>query len=407
MDSTAHPTTLAGARGGASASLRVEEFRGKAGFAAIRGEWARVLDTLDSPRFFQRWEWYASYLEALEPDDRSVHFLVMYRGAGPVAIFPLKLVTWRVAGLRLARLQFPRGPHMALADFLYARTDANAELICRLVEHLRTTRHLRWDALFLAELLEDSAALFSLQRQPPKLLVLEPRGGCDYLPCESFAETEQRLSKNFRANLRKARNRLQQLDEVEFVCAQRREDLDRAFDEFLRVEASGWKGASGTASAIALDDRLVSFYRSLIRNFSSTESCEINLLKTGERGIAAQFCLLSGDTSYVLKIGYDERYAKLSPGSLLREHQLKRYAAAGRVRTVNLVTDAAWHVDWRPRAHRVFRAYVFNTSVRGRAMFAAWRFARLRRSVRDRVAGATRSVGRVRTAGAGPTGQPE
>ncbi len=77
-----------------------------------------------------------------------------------------------------------------------------------------------------------------------------PQAGWGVVDCSRpFDETFSALSKNFRGNLRKARNKLAKLEGVEFVSARGPEELASALEVFLDVEASGWKGASGTGTA--------------------------------------------------------------------------------------------------------------------------------------------------------------
>ena len=155
------------------------------------------------------------------------------------------------------------------------------------------------------------------------------------------------------------------MDRVEFISARSRPEIDRALDEFLAVEASGWKGAAGERGAINLDGRILSFYQSLTNNFSRIGACEINLLRAEGRCIAGQFCLVTGDTSYILKIGYDEDYAQVAPGNMLLEHIIQRYLREGAIKYVNLVTDTPWHSCWKPSSYAVSRAWVFNTTSAG------------------------------------------
>lgn len=160
---------------------------------------------------------------------------------------------------------------------------------------------------------------------------------------------------------------LSQESGVEFVTAFDTETLSPAFDEFVDVEASGWKGRIGTA--IQADRRLMGFYRSLIDGFTPTGGVRINLLRVGGRCIAGQFCLKVDRSLYNLKIGYREDFSRLSPGNMLLEHVLKREFAAGDVDAVNLITGASWQRHWRPQTRKRFTAYAFNHTLRGGMSF--------------------------------------
>jgi len=228
--------------------------------------------------------------------------------------------------------------------------------------------------VFFSNLLEGGCIQRALERSPIPRLISKARTRCNYIPCISFDELSNKFSKNFRGNLRKARNKLMNLSGVEYISVRRQPQLGQALNEFLEVEASGWKGAMGERTAIKLDVRLTNFYRSLCETFSPLGACEINLLKANGRCLAGQFCLVVGDTSYILKIGYDESYVHVAPGNMLLEYSLRRYWREGVVKYLNLVTDTPWHASWNPLSYTVSNAHVFNATPTGLAAFALLRF---------------------------------
>jgi CelD/BcsL family acetyltransferase involved in cellulose biosynthesis len=350
----------------------IEAFRGRAGLARIRDDWDRLARSLETRRFFHLPEWHESYLEALEPAESAVEFFLMRRHEAPEALFPLRPGRRVISRVGLRTLEIPHGPHMPLTDFVFAPREATRDAVRRLVRHLRRARA-DWDVLVLPRLLEDGSAAFSLRACPPTFLCYENETHCDYLPSASAEELGKRLSRNFRGNLRKARNKLHQLEGLEFVTAAGAAAKDGAFAEFLEVEASGWKGGAGTGTAIRCDPRVERFYRTLIEKFARVDGCAIHLLRGAGRVLAGQFCLSIGDTCYVLKIGYDEEYSRVAPGNLLLENVVDRGARSGSIRAVNLVTDAAWHADWKPERYGVRDAYVFNRTPRG---LLAWLLTR-------------------------------
>jgi CelD/BcsL family acetyltransferase involved in cellulose biosynthesis len=355
----------------ASAERQFEIFQGAAGLAAIREDWKRVTRALDEPRFFHLYEWYESYLNTLS--DSPVYFVLARRKEAPVSVIPLVRSPLRLAGTKLRGLSLPHHPHMLLCDAPVTNEGADHITMRELIAYLRRQREIQWDVLFFPNLLEDSGLLSALNARPAALLISEPQTRCNYLPCVQPDHLAARLSQNFRGNLRKARNKLAKLNRVEFISTRSRPDIDLALDEFLAVEASGWKGAADARSAIKLDGRVLSFYQSLVVNFSRIGACEINLLRAEGRCIAGQFCLVIGDTSYILKIGYDEAYAQVASGNMLLEHTIQRYFREGAIKYVNLITDALWHSCWKPMSYAVSRALVFNMTAAGLSAYSLLR----------------------------------
>jgi CelD/BcsL family acetyltransferase involved in cellulose biosynthesis len=153
----------------------------------------------------------------------------------------------------------------------------------------------------------------------------------------------------------------------------------RHYDEFIEVEASGWKGGQGTRSAIKLNANICSFYRELVSTFAFPGNCEINLLKAGSSCLAGQFCLRVGDTYNILKIGYDETYSAMAPGNILLDRLLQDISTRKMFTRVDLISDMAWHRNWRAAQEDVFTLYLFNRSPRG---IGAWSFMQARNMVR-------------------------
>ena len=81
--------------------------------------------------------------------------------------------------------------------------------------------------------------------------------------------------------------------------------------------------------------------------------------------IAAQFCILLDHTAYIVKIGYDEGYKRYAPGNLLVDLFLERSIADGSIERINLLTDAKWHRDWKPKSHNKSTLYIFNATPAG------------------------------------------
>jgi hypothetical protein len=162
------------------------------------------------------------------------------------------------------------------------------------------------------------------------------------------------------------------------------------------VESSGWKGRSGEGTAIALHPELERYYRRLLGAFGARGECELSVLRLNGRCIAVQFCVTIGDVWYLLKIGYDEQYAKYSPGSLLQEDVLIRLCADPAIRLANLASDASWHLNWNPGTLGMSSYYLAAPGALARpAIFLVrlrMRLGRDARRLRERIAGAWSAV---------------
>jgi len=342
-------------------------FRGMSGFYRIASEWKKLTDGLPRKRYFHLFEWYQSYFEALEQDIDSVFFFLAYQHDEIEAIFPLRRRHTRRFGITATILEVPDHPHLLLQDFVIGPAKNHAGLINDLLCFTRAHKEYSSDIIQAAGILEDAGIRTVATEQSDVFSVWEESAGCDYLSVVPFEQCSHRLSKSFKAQLRKANNRASKGGGVTYSATRDPAKLEKYYQRFLDVEASGWKGIQGTA--IKRDEALVAFYSNLAKYFSTFGGSEIHLLEIQGETLAAEFSLVVGDTMYCLKIGYDERWASLSPGHLLFQHVIDNCAQTHAVTYINLVTDAAWHRSWQPNRLRVYRWRRFNATLPGLAAF--------------------------------------
>lgn len=363
--------------------LRWELATGVPGLERLAADWRWLSQRVPEQTHVHLWEWHRCLLAHLHPAPDDALYAVARRGGEPVAIHPLERRSLRVGGIPCTSLALPTHDHMAYADFLIAPGAFDHLSLAGWLDALASLLG-SFDAIVLEPVLED-AAVSALVRRGGAATVTEPSSHSDALPTGPYDDRLDRLSKNFRANLRKARNKLARVPGVEVDVARAPAALATAFEQLLEVEASGWKGRDGTGTAIALDEHVRGFYRELIDRLGPHGGCEIRILRAAGKPIAGQLSILNQARVYVLKIGYDEQHAALAPGNMLLEHLLKGMAGHPTIRHVDLVTSAAWHVNWAPEVRRVVRHFVFSSSVRGHLAWAVLQGKQALRPLRQRL----------------------
>ena len=144
--------------------------------------------------------------------------------------------------------------------------------------------------------------------------------------------------------------------------------LSDAFDVFLTLEDSGWKGAEGTS--ILKQPAKMAYYQSLLSAYGGSGNCQINLLWLNEKPIAAQFGIIIKRTLYLLKIGFDESFSEVSPGYLILERLINAQQSSGLIDRVSFVTGVSWIDRWKPSSQSVGVFYSSNGSWWSKAVIA-------------------------------------
>lgn len=97
---------------------------------------------------------------------------------------------------------------------------------------------------------------------------------------------------------------------------------DGLAEEFLALEASGWKGRDGIA--LASRPETAAYFRTLARQ--ARPGLQIIGIRCGERLVAATINLVSRDAVFFYRIAYDEEFHTASPGRILMADTMNAFA---------------------------------------------------------------------------------
>lgn len=112
---------------------------------------------------------------------------------------------------------------------------------------------------------------------------------------------------------------------------------DELVEEFLALEAGGWKGRAGTA--LASDDSQAAFFRAMIRRHAERKAVQVIGIRCGDRLVAATFNLVAGDGLFFYKIAYNEEYHACSPGRILMADNVNMFADTPRFTVADSCAD--------------------------------------------------------------------
>ena len=124
------------------------------------------------------------------------------------------------------------------------------------------------------------------------------------------------LSSSTQAKLRQGFRGLEREGRVFFETITDHRELPAALEDYLALEASGWKARAGTA--IPQSESQTAFMRQLIAALGAQHRVRVDRLRIGHTTLASSISYLYGaHHAWNAKISYNEDYAKFSPGSHL------------------------------------------------------------------------------------------
>lgn len=143
-------------------------------------------------------------------------------------------------------------------------------------------------------------------------------------------DAERYLRRALGQGYKKRMQQHRQLEKAGALTYQRQRGADAitALEEFLALEAAGWKGRGGTA--LASLPQHSAYIREIVSNFAAEDAARVDLLRLDDQPIAGGLLLDFAGQSHFLKIAYDEDKARLSPGRALAIEMLRADFAAGR-----------------------------------------------------------------------------
>ncbi len=334
-------------------SVRFRRVSGRSGLMSIERVWRRITAQREAVRHYQSYDWYNVYLDALEYHENDWHFFIVYQDYTPVGIVPLRHSQATVHGVRLQALELPDHPHVPFADLIVPELPTG-HFTASFLNYLRHSGA-AWDALILRRIAADSPTL--------RLFASNAALTC---VAASHRRTLSSVQATEAKGDRQAHEQLAQLGHLEYAGYHHKAALYASFASFLRVEASGWQGHAGLRGAIRDHSRLVRYYRRLIDIFGDG-GCEIGLLKLNGQPIAAQFCLLSNGTRYVLKTAYDAPYAHLGATCVLLGASIRHSTSDDP--GFHWVAAAPWNYP-ESESCATFDIHRFNTTRRGLSAYA-------------------------------------
>jgi CelD/BcsL family acetyltransferase involved in cellulose biosynthesis len=133
--------------------------------------------------------------------------------------------------------------------------------------------------------------------------------------------------------------------------------LDAAIQAYQQVYQESWKQP----------EPYPDFIPGLIKTWAELGYLRLGIVRIGAQPVAAQLWAVRGRAAYIFKLAYDERFAKLSAGTVLTSRLLQHVIDVDRVEEVDYLTgDDAYKKDWMSHRRDRWGILVFNRrSVRG------------------------------------------
>ena len=334
------------------ATVRTTILRGARRWQDVETPWRALLVDRPPRSVFQTAEWAEAMAE--ESHDEHARWFVAEDDDGPLAVLPFELRDRRRGPLHLRVLGNER-----TSDGLIADRARPAEVRSGLLAAMSAAGE-PVDLLTLGGL-RDGWAFSRLATATSQGLTTEKRfGGHSVIPTlKPYDEWLGAAGRNLRNGLRKARNRFERQGEMTITVASGPDEVAEAFEEYVAVEATGWKASRGALANKPVDRaRIRRFLLSTARSGRTT----VRTLRLDGRPAASQLMVTVGSAIVLLKVAYDEGLSDLSPSNILMADLIRDCCERPDISTLDLVTNQPWHARWHADVHPTY--YVRSPNLR-------------------------------------------
>jgi len=189
-----------------------------------------------------------------------------------------------------------------------------------------------------------------------------------------FESFEASLDAKFRRESRRRRRKLEGEGKLSVHFEDGSARLERLLEEGFVVEGSGWKTARGTA--IAQSAATTRFYREVAHWAADRGALQLGFVRLDGRALAFSYSIVSAGVVHVVKVGFDQAFARYAPGTILTREAIARAYERGQRRYDFLGDDDRYKLDWTDAIDERVRLQAFGRTARGLAGFAAWGYGR-------------------------------
>lgn len=303
--------------------------------AGLHDDWNAIEPAMTSPLL--RWEWFYSAVEAFHRKQR-LRLIVVRQGGQVVAVAPLVASTSGIGKclelIGVAPLQEPCG-------LVCDNALAQAAIVDALVRTGLAVVLERLDGQIVPD-----GSIVRLFKGRGWTFCKQTGGSC-YLPLrdDSYDAYLAGLPAKRRYDLRRLERRAGGAGTFDCrVFSPQPGELNRWLDTVFDLEARGWKGARG--SAILCNPAMEHFFRSFCDHACRDGYLRLAMLSLQGNIAAVMIGAELGLRFWVFKIGYDDRWARYSPG-LLMINQTVKYAFDRGLETYEFLgSNEAWIHLW-------------------------------------------------------------
>lgn len=167
----------------------------------------------------------------------------------------------------------------------------------------------------------------------------------------SFDEYFSGLASRVKNTVTRKTKKFNRLDGARVEIVVEGQALEKGIKAFESVYSLSWKG----------DETYPEFISGLMKIASRQGGLRLGLAYLNDEAVAAQLWIVADNTAYIYKLAYDEKYKKLSIGSILTATLMRHVVDVDKVDYVDYLSgDDAYKKEWMSHRRERWGIMIFN-----------------------------------------------
>ncbi len=325
--------------------------------AALPGRYEPLLSRAGNTSVFFTLPWYRNFIQSvLTPSDQLRIYTVDAAATSPHAVLLMRHSD-SDAGLFSARtLSGLSNYYTSLFGPVIERGESDAQTILDSLAATISRDEIRWDLIDLHPLAVDTPVFPALATAFKRAGFIVQSYFCFgnwYLQVRgrTYAEYFETLPSQLKNTIKRKKRQLEKLAKMRIVLFRDESSLDEAMRAYEQIYAVSWK----------VPEPFPKFIPGLCRACAEEGWLRLGVIYVDDQPVAAQIWIVSAGIAAIYKLAYDERFAKLSTGSILTAHLMEHVIDVDKVHEVDYLTgDDAYKKDWMSDRRERWGIMAFN-----------------------------------------------
>lgn len=336
---------------------------GKADIENSGDQWNELVRSMGHPNIFLTWEWITNWINVFGKDYEMM-ILYIYDGSDLAAIFPLakKRMKWKYGYLRSDVVVMCGSVEISPDHMdIICSKDADADrYISASMEFLK--KNARQDITCFYSLAKDGKLASWLDRNGHRHRgVLVNRTVSHYADLENgFEDFMGRMKSKKRYNLFREKKRLYK-EGIDLKMIESHGEVEAAFDNFIELHRKNFDHKK--VESLFVKKGKLDFHRSILRTFMDSGRLGLYLLKKGETPVAAMYGFKFENIFYIMQMGMDPKWHRLSPGKVLILSVLDKASREGFTEFDFLRGEEGYKKYWAKEHRELVTYVVFNNTI--------------------------------------------